>query len=154
MIWYTSICPKQWKEAILTPILKPGKEPSNPLSYRHIALTSTFCKLMERMVNTRLLWYLENNNLLTHHQSGFRKGRSTKDHILNLESINKAYSNKESMLTTFLDIEKAYDMIWRKGIIIKLQKWASMAVLLTGLITFLHIEKFKSGSMTLCPRKR
>ena len=43
--------------------------------------------------------------------------------IVNLESsINKSYSNKESTLTIFLDIEKAYDMIWRKIIIIKLQK--------------------------------
>ena len=121
MIWYTSQCPKQWKNAILTPILKPGKDPSDPLSYRPISLTSTLCKLMERMVNSRLLWYIETNDLLTRHQSGFRKGRSTKDHILNLEScINKAHANK-STLAIFLDIEKAYDILWRKGIIIKLQ---------------------------------
>ena len=122
MIWNASQCPKQWKEAILIPILKPGKDHANTLSYRPIALTSTICKLMERIVNSRLMWYLETNNLLTQHQSGFRKGRSTKDHIINLESsINKALANKESTLAVFLDIEKAYDMLWRGGIIIKLQ---------------------------------
>ena len=116
MIWYTSQCPKQWKDAILIPLLKPGKPSTNPLSYRPISLTSTLCKIMERMVNSRLLWYLETHNLLSNRQSGFRKGRSTKDHILNLESS----INKESTLAVFLDIEKAYDMLWRKGIIIKL----------------------------------
>ena len=74
------------------------------------------------MVNSRLRWYLETNHLFSQYQSGFRKGRCTKDHILNLESsINKAQTNKESTLVIFVDIEKAYDMLWRKGVIIKLQ---------------------------------
>ena len=102
IIWYTSQCPQKWKEAILIPILKPGKDPTSPGSYRPIALTSTFCKTMERMVNSRLRWYLETNHLFSQYQSGFRKGRCTKDHILNLESsINKAQTNKESTLVIF-----------------------------------------------------
>ncbi|GFX64859.1 pggt1b [Trichonephila clavipes] len=34
------VYPTQWQEAIVIPILKPGKDPKNPLSYRPIALTS------------------------------------------------------------------------------------------------------------------
>ena len=56
IIWNTSQFPIKWKEAILIPLLKPGKNPSDPISYRPIALTSSLCKLMERMVNSRLLW--------------------------------------------------------------------------------------------------
>ena len=78
MIWYTSQCPKQWKDAILTPILKPGKDPSDPLSYRPITLTSTLCKLMERMVNSRLLWYIETNDLLTQQSEWFSEMKKYK----------------------------------------------------------------------------
>ena len=63
-----------WKEATVIPILKPGKDSKNPSNYRPISLTSCFCKTMERMINTRLVWFLEKNNILTKYQSGFRKG--------------------------------------------------------------------------------
>ena len=123
IIWSSSQCPAQWKEAVLAPILKPGKDPTDPISYRPIALTSTLCKTMERMVNKRLQWFLESRGLLDPTQSGFRQGRRTTDHLVGLESsVNKAFSNKESTLAVFLDIHKAYDMVWRKGVIIKLQK--------------------------------
>lgn len=121
-IWHVSQCPGAWKEAILTPILKPGKDASNPSSYRPIALTSTLCKTMERMVNKRLVWFLESRNLLDSIQSGFRKNRRTTDHLVALESaINKGFSNSESTVAVFLDISKAYDMVWRRGAVIKLQ---------------------------------
>ena len=106
MIWTSSQCPKRWTEATLIPLLKP-KEPQ---AYRPIALTSTICKLMERMVNNRLTCSILKNLNLSNQQCGFRKGRSTKDHIIQLESsINKAFANKESTLVAvFLDLEKAY----------------------------------------------
>jgi ribonuclease HI/exonuclease III len=122
IIWVRAECPSQWKEAILTPIAKPGKDPSNPLSYRPIALTSCFCKIMERMINNRLNWFLEVNNLINNAQSGFRKGRKTTDHLTRLESsVNMGLANKESTVAIFLDLEKAYDMVWRQGVIIKMQ---------------------------------
>ncbi|GFW56190.1 RNA-directed DNA polymerase from mobile element jockey [Trichonephila clavipes] len=55
-IWREQVYPTQWQEAIVIPILKPGKDPKNPLSYRPIALTSCLCKALERMVNARLVF--------------------------------------------------------------------------------------------------
>ena len=49
-IWHTGILPDSWKEAIVIPIPKPGKDSTNPANYRSIALTSCICKTMERMV--------------------------------------------------------------------------------------------------------
>ena len=44
--------------------------------------------------------------------SGFRKGRSTIDNIINLENdIQKNINNKNHVLAVFLDLEKAYDRI-------------------------------------------
>ena len=57
-VWKTDILPESWKEAIVTPIPKPGKDSSNPANYRPIALTSCICKTM---VNDLLVWFLEKN---------------------------------------------------------------------------------------------
>ena len=48
----------------IIPILKSGKDPRNPTNYRPIALTSCSCKTMGRMINHRLVWYIESHNLL------------------------------------------------------------------------------------------
>ena len=50
---------------MLKPIPKPGKDHAEPTNYRPIALTSWLCKTLERMINKRLVWYLESNNLIT-----------------------------------------------------------------------------------------
>ncbi|GFU32583.1 putative RNA-directed DNA polymerase from transposon X-element [Trichonephila clavipes] len=76
-VWKEHCFPSSCREAIVIPILKPGKVATDPLSYRPIALTSCCCKTFERMVNARLVYVLEKGKLISHLQSGFRKGRST-----------------------------------------------------------------------------
>uniref|UniRef100_A0A3B3YS32 Reverse transcriptase domain-containing protein n=1 Tax=Poecilia mexicana TaxID=48701 RepID=A0A3B3YS32_9TELE len=122
-IWKEGRLPCKWKEAIIIPLKKPGKDQSNPVNYRPIALTSNLCKLMERMVNERLTQYLESKHLIAPYQSGFRRGRGTMDPILCLEDdIRKAQINKETVVAVFFDAEKAYDMLWREGLMIKLHQ--------------------------------
>ena len=117
-IWHSSNFPHIWEMATILPFSKPGKDPSIPASYRPIALTSCLCKLMEKMVNTRLIWYLEHNKILSPSQCGFRKMHSTTDVLVCLESsIYKAFASKQHHVTLFFDIEKAYDTAWRHGIL-------------------------------------
>ncbi|GFT90291.1 probable RNA-directed DNA polymerase from transposon X-element [Trichonephila clavipes] len=95
-------------EAIVIPILKPGKDPKNPLSYRQIALTSCLCKTLEPMVNARLVYQLEKHKCIPLFQSGFRKGRSTLDNIITLENkIRNAFVRRNHLVSIFFDIEKA-----------------------------------------------
>jgi hypothetical protein len=69
--------PEEKKKAIIVPLLKPDK-PTNPISsHSPIALTSILAKIQERMILARHNWYLENKNLLTEEQAGFRQNRST-----------------------------------------------------------------------------
>uniref|UniRef100_A0A3B5QAR3 Reverse transcriptase domain-containing protein n=1 Tax=Xiphophorus maculatus TaxID=8083 RepID=A0A3B5QAR3_XIPMA len=120
-IWEEGKLPLNWKESIIIPIAKPGKDNSNPENYRPIALTSNVCKIMERMINNRIVYYLNSKGYISKFQSGFRKGRSTNDPTLCLEhEIRKAQVNKESVVAVFFDIEKAYDMMWVEGLLIKL----------------------------------
>ncbi len=122
-VWEEGRLPKKWKEAIVIPIRTFGKDPSKPTSYRPIALTSNLCKIMERMIIERISYELEKKGKLANYQSGFRKGRSTMDAVIRLENeIRKAQENKETVIAVFLDIEKAYDMMWKEGVLIKLHK--------------------------------
>ncbi len=90
-VWEEGRLPGVWKEAVVIPIRKPGKDPSKPSSYRPIALTSNMCKIMERMITERLAYQLEKKGLLANYQSGFRRGRNTMDSVIRLETeIRKA----------------------------------------------------------------
>ena len=102
-IWRTGDFPQCWSEATVIPIPKPGKNHSDPNNYRPISLTSCVCKTLERMINDRLIWFLENNNILTDIQCGFRKRKSTIDHLVRLESfIRDAFLNKQEVVSIFL----------------------------------------------------
>jgi len=56
-------------------------------------------------------------------QSGFRRHHSTIDQTARLhDTIVKRLNTKGHVLAVFLDMEKAFDMVWRKGLMIKLKR--------------------------------
>ena len=113
-IWTTGVFPERWRLATI----KPGKDHAEPTNYRPIALTSCLCKTLERIINKRLVWYLESNNLITKFQSGFRAERSTNDNLVRLETfIRDAFIKREHVVAVFFDLEKSYDTTWRYGIL-------------------------------------
>ena len=123
-IWETGKFPESWELATIIPIPKPGKDHAEPTNYRPIALTSCICKTLERMINTRLVWYLEFNNLISPVQSGFRSERSTNDNLVRLETfIRDAFVKKEHVVAVLFDLEKAYDTTWKYGILRDLQEF-------------------------------
>ena len=116
-IWVNDTFPETWRQLIIVPIPKSGKDTSNPKNYRLIVLTSRLCKTMERMINSRLTWYLETNGLITNMETGFRKRRGTIDHLIQLETfIREAFIRKQHLTAVFFDLEKAYDTTWKYGI--------------------------------------
>ena len=117
-MWESGCFPPSWREAVVIPIPKPGKDHSDPGNFRPTALTSCLCKTMERMINARLMWSLESQGLLSEKQCGFRKNHSTLDHLVRFETfIRKAFVKTEHVLTIFFDLEKAYDTTWKHGIL-------------------------------------
>ena len=117
-IWQSGTFPPGWRQATIVPIPKPGKDRSDPSSYRPIALTSCICKVMERMANCRFVWYLEKNQIITANQSGFRKHRGTNDQLIRLETfIREAFIARQHAVGIFFDLEKAYDTTWKYGIL-------------------------------------
>lgn len=117
-VWELGVLPSAWKHSVVIPIGKPGKDKGETTSYRPIALTSNLCKIMERMVTDRLTYILESRNLLIPQQSGFCRGRSIMDPVICLEDeIRKAQAKKELLAAIFFDVEKAYNMLWKEGLL-------------------------------------
>ncbi len=112
-VWMKGDFPPSCREALILPFVKPGKSGSLPNNYCPIALTSCFCKLLERMVNFRLMWHVESKNLLSPCQFGFRCACSTADPLTHINTyIKSAFARRESVLAVFFDLEKAYDTTW------------------------------------------
>ena len=61
----------EWKNAVVIPILKSGKSANKVYWYRPISLTSCLGKIMERLINNRLSWFLESKNSIPARQAGF-----------------------------------------------------------------------------------
>jgi len=107
-------------------------------------LTSCLCKTFERLVNCRLVWFLEKNKILTDYQSGFRKSRSTTDQLVRLESyIREAFVRREHVVSVFFDLEKAYDTTWKYGILRDLHEAGLRGRLLDFISKFLNERNFR-----------
>ncbi|GFV45283.1 probable RNA-directed DNA polymerase from transposon BS [Trichonephila clavipes] len=112
--------PENWKEAIIFPINKPGKDPHLATSYRPISLLSTIGKLTESIILLRLKNFINSNNLLNPNQYGFTTKLSTLHPLLRLtEHISEGF-RKKSTGAVFLDIQKAFDRVWINGLTFKL----------------------------------
>ncbi|GFU16060.1 RNA-directed DNA polymerase from mobile element jockey [Trichonephila clavipes] len=68
--------PKMWKTASVIPILKPGKDPTLPDSFRPISLLPVLSKITEKVIQKRLCQHLNDNDILIPQQHGFRAGLS------------------------------------------------------------------------------
>ena len=76
------------------------------------------------MVNSHLVWRLEDHNLLSPVQFGFRKNRSTLDPLLRLSNqVQQGFVNQCQTIGVFFDLEKAYDTTWRHGVINNCKTW-------------------------------
>ena len=119
--WNTEEFPTSWKEAIIIPILKKGKERHSKTSYRPISLLSCPGKTTERMVNRRLQHHLETNGLLSPSKSDFRKNRSTEDQVTQLtQDIENGFQQKTKTLAVFVDLTKAFNKVWKESLHFKL----------------------------------
>ena len=113
--------PTAWKLATLRMLLKPDKLPSLTTSYRPISLISSIMKLFERVIEQRLRSHLEHIGFINKHQSGFRKAKSTDDHLFRLsQSIMESFNRGEHVVAAFLDVEKAFDNVWHNGLRFKI----------------------------------
>ena len=137
--------PTAWKVATLRMLLKPDKLPSLTTSYRPISLISSIMKLFERVIEQRLRSHLEHIGFINKHQSGFRRAKSTDDHLFRLsQSIMESFNSGEHVVAAFLDIKKAFDNVWHNGLT-KMTRWLSD--FLVGRLIQVNVNNFFSNQI-------
>ena len=108
-MWKTQQWPQDWKRSVFIPIPKKGnaKECSN---YYAISLILHTSKVMLKILQTRLQQYT--NGELPDIQVGFRKGRGTRDQIVNiLWIIENAREFQKNIYYCFIDYTKPFDCV-------------------------------------------
>ena len=74
-------------------------------------------KLFERVIEQRLRSHLEDIGFINKNQSGFRRAKSTDDHLFRLsQSIMESFNRGEHVVAAFLDVGKAFDNVWDNGL--------------------------------------
>ena len=114
--------PTEWGRAIISPIPKSHKLDNRlPLSYRGISLLICIYKLYSSFLNRRLQTYIEQNNILSDEQNGFRESRSCEDHIYVMDTlINTQLDNGKEVFACFVDFSKAFDLINRDQLMLQI----------------------------------
>jgi len=124
--WRSGEVPSRWRVADIRPILKPGKPAGTTSSFRPISLLSCIGKLVERLIQERLVYQLESQNLLHPSQAGFRRNRSTEEQVAAVcQLIQDGFQQRRPPLRTALllaDFSRAYDRVWRKALLVKMAR--------------------------------
>ena len=94
------------------------------VSYRPISLTSLVVKTLEKLVTRHIMAHLEDHDLLSPHQYGFRAGFSCTSQLIRLfHSWASALDKNKTSDVVFLDFEKAFDSVPHKHLISKLGRY-------------------------------
>ena len=100
----------------------------------------------------RLNNFVEKNNILSEHQYGFRKNRSTELAIIEfIDKITKAIDKGQYTIGIFLDLSKAFDTINHSILIKKLEYYGIRGVALKWFENYL--ENKLLNIMTLSPKQ-
>lgn len=117
-VWHSGSIPDSWKEAIIIPIPKKNKNEGNPGDYRPISLINCMAKVLERIINRRLIGYIENENLIDPRQYAFRAGLGTDVYFSELEEfLNEPIKQDQHCELLSVDISKAYDTVNRTAVL-------------------------------------
>ena len=147
-----------WNESKVIFIKKEGKKSyAEAGSYRPLSINSYIGKLVERLIEKRLRDHLIKNKILDEEQEGFQPGMSTTRYLYRLISQMKRFKQKKMVeICLLIDFEKAFDSVWIKGLLYKLNTagvtgkvWALLANMLLKRTVKLQINEYLSHKI-LC----
>ena len=134
-----------WSDAEVIFLRKPGKGSySKPGSYRPICITAYIGKLLETIMTNRIEYLLLQKELTDPNQEGFSSKRNTIRYLSRLNLDIQA--DREDNLTTlglFVDFEKAFDSVWKKGLMVKLHNLGIRGNVAKLINNFLFTRKVK-----------
>ena len=112
-VYQTECVPLEWAQGMIVPIPK-NSDTSKMENFRGITLLSVVGKMFVSILNRRLTRWLSEQKVLVDEQAGFREGYGTADQVFILsELIQRQRRKKKKWILAFLDIKRAYDVVWR-----------------------------------------
>ena len=107
----TSQFPNLWKLARITPIFKGGDR-SDKSNYRPISILPVISRLFEKLIADQLYQYMNENDMFSSNQSGFRRLHSTLTCLLkNTDDWYSGLDLGKLVGLVFIDLKKAFDTV-------------------------------------------
>ena len=141
----TAELPVDWKLANVCPIFKKGSR-NDAGNYRPVSLTSVLCKIMEAIVKDRLMEFVEESNIISNAQHGFRKGKSCLTNLLeSFEKWTEALDNGYGIDVIYLDYRKAFDTVPHQRLLLKLRSFGISEKYVKWIASFLQGRRMRVG---------
>ena len=127
--------PRLWRQARVVALLKPGKDPSSPKSFRPISLLCHLYKLCERLILNRLSPVIE--HVLIPEQAGFRPGKSC-----TTQHIEDGFETGKITGIVLVDLSAAYDTVNHRRLLEKVYNMKRDYRLMFMIRTLLENRRF------------
>ena len=112
--------PDSWKKSKIIPLFKKD-DPLNPKNYRPVAILPIISKVVERVVFSQMMEYLNTNGLLHPSSHAYRSGHNTATALITMyDSWTRSSDAGLSTAAIVLDMSAAFDIIDRKLLLKKL----------------------------------
>ena len=119
-------------------IYKKGNK-EDPKNYRPVSLTSIISKTLEHILSSQIFNHLENHDILTSTQFGFRQQHSCESQLLlTTDDFARYLDNNIQVDMGILDFSKAFDKVPHKRLAAKLNYYGIRGNLLTWIEAFLQ----------------
>ena len=129
--------PLIWKSANVVPLYKKDNRDAIT-NYRPISLLSSVSKIFEKIIFKHIYNHFKDNFIISDFQSGFLPKRSTTTQLIDVyHTFCQAIDNEKEVRVVFLDISKAFDRVWHKGLLYKLHRPGISGNLLKWLQSYL-----------------
>jgi hypothetical protein len=136
--------PDQYKTAIVVPIPKAGKSLNKKENFRPISLLNSISKVIEKIMYRRFNTFLDEHNITQDSQFGFKNHHNTTQQIARISNdILLNFNQDKNTVFTLLDIEKAFDRVWIKGLLYKMHKAGLNVNFIKLMGTYLSDRKIK-----------
>ena len=121
-VFSSGVYPKIWKLSHISPIHKKGSK-AEMSNYRPISILPTLSKITESVIHSRLLRHLLSNNLISKQQAAYLPADSTAQQLLSMiHLIKTTMASNNIAQAVFLDVSSAFDAVWHKGLLAKLEQ--------------------------------
>ncbi|MPC28823.1 putative RNA-directed DNA polymerase from transposon BS [Portunus trituberculatus] len=114
-----------------------------------VSLLPVLSKVLESVVVSKITNHLDRHHFLSTRKFGFRQGRSAADlHLLLASILSAALDQERDTVVVALDIEGAFDHVWKEALITKLQaasRAGSLLPLLSDYLSNRHLRVTVGG---------